>query len=100
MTTRPPPFPRTHRPQYYYWRLVNITRKFSLVVCSTFFSRDPMLQASVAVAIMFLCYIIQAAKRPFIMRLPVSPAALARPTMLQRMASFARGGGGIPDHHQ
>jgi hypothetical protein len=53
-----------------------ITRKFALVMCSTFFSRDAMLQASVAVSIMFFCYIIQTSKRPFIKRLPTSPTAL------------------------
>jgi hypothetical protein len=64
------------RPEFFYWRLVMILRKFLLVMCSTFFSRDPMLQASVAVMIMFFSYVIQAATRPFLMRLPTSASSL------------------------
>ena len=64
------------QPEFYYWRLVLISRKLLLVLCSTFFSRDPMLQASVSVCIMFFCYVIQAAYRPFLRRMPTSAAAL------------------------
>ena len=65
------------RPEFFYWRLVNIARKLSLVLCSTFFSRDPMLQASVAVCIMFFCYVIQASKRPFLSRMPASTGRIS-----------------------
>lgn len=64
------------QPDFYYWRLVLMARKFLLVQCSTFFSRDAMLQASISVCIMFFCYVIQAAYRPFLRRMPSSAKEL------------------------
>ncbi len=64
------------QPEFFYWRLVLIARKFLLVQCSTFLSRDAMLQASISATIMFFCYVIQAAHRPFLRRMPTSAAKL------------------------
>ena len=46
-------------------------------MCATFFSRDPLLQAAFAVAILFLSYVAQAAQQPFVQQSHVSPAKLS-----------------------
>jgi hypothetical protein len=52
-------------PQYYYWKLVILFRKMSLVVLTILFSSNPMFQAACALGVMTTSYVVHTVCTPF-----------------------------------
>merc|ERR1711871_406734 len=53
------------KPSYYYWILVIILRKFGIAFISLFFKACPSQQLSICLMLLFGCYVIQVANRPY-----------------------------------
>ena len=53
------------KPDYWYWLLVVILRKFLIAFTSLMFNKNPAFQLSVALLVMFGCYAAQVRNRPY-----------------------------------
>jgi hypothetical protein len=62
------------KPDFYYWRITLMARKFCLAGTTLYFNRSPMFQASTAIGILFIAYILQARFKPYLERASISNA--------------------------
>lgn len=58
------------RPQFYYWRLVLLTRKFVLALTMILFNELPLFQATLSVTVLFLSYVLHSHFHPFLTAKP------------------------------
>ena len=64
------------KPQYFYWRLCLMLRKFLLASTTLFFSKSPMFQGSIAIGVLFFAYVMHQRCLPFLPRASISTAML------------------------
>ena len=56
---------KNYKPDYWYWALVLMAKKLAICFCGLMFRRNPMFQLSVALLILFSCFVLQVLNRPF-----------------------------------
>lgn len=54
-----------YRPQYYYWTVVVLCRKFMIALTSLMFNRNPAFQLAMALLTLFICYSLQVRCTPY-----------------------------------
>ena len=62
------------KPEFYYWRITLMARKFFLAGTTLYFNRSPMFQASTAIGILFIAYVLQARFKPYLERKSITSA--------------------------
>jgi hypothetical protein len=56
---------KNYKPDYWYWAIVLMAKKLAIVLTGLLFRRNPMFQLSVAILILFTCFVLQILHRPF-----------------------------------
>jgi hypothetical protein len=51
------------KPQYWYWIIIVLARKFMIALTALMFNKNPVFQMSIALLTLFVCYALQVSGR-------------------------------------
>jgi hypothetical protein len=56
---------KNYKPDHWYWAIVLMVKKLAICFTGLMFRRNPMFQLSVAILVLFTCFVLQVLHRPF-----------------------------------